>query len=238
MRPPVGQVEGKKQVVEEMFDAIAPRYDLLNRVLSMGIDQGWRKRAIQLLNETHPKRILDVATGTADLALAAMTVKPEKIVGVDISEGMLVLGRKKIEARGLTESITLQQADSTALPFPDASFDAVTVAFGVRNFEQLQAGLKEMRRVLVPNGRLIVLEFSRPKAFPVKQAYQFYFKHVLPRVGTAVSGGSGPYQYLNESAMAFPDGDDFLRELRAAGFREAVAEPQTFGIATIYIGTV
>jgi len=234
MRPPVGQVEGKKQAVEQMFDTIAPRYDLLNRVLSMGIDQGWRKRVVALLREDAPRHILDVATGTADLALAAAQLKPEHITGVDIAEGMLDVGRKKIANQGLSQTINLQRGDSESLPFTAESFDAVTVAFGVRNFENLQAGLSEMRRVLRPGGKLVVLEFSKPNHFPVKQLYSFYFRHVLPRIGSTVSGVSGPYQYLNESAMAFPDGAAFVAELVKAGYQKPTAEPQTFGIATIY----
>ncbi|MBL7977903.1 MAG: bifunctional demethylmenaquinone methyltransferase/2-methoxy-6-polyprenyl-1,4-benzoquinol methylase UbiE [Bacteroidetes Order II. Incertae sedis bacterium] len=234
MRPPVGQIEGKKQAVEQMFDTIAPRYDLLNRVLSLGIDQGWRKRVVALLSADKPQKILDVATGTADLALASMRLQPEHIIGVDIAEGMLEVGRKKIATLDLSDKITLQRGDSENLPFEDNRFDAVTVAFGVRNFENLYAGLAEMRRVLRPGGKLVVLEFSKPSHFPIKQLYSFYFRQVLPRVGSTVSGVSGPYQYLNESAMAFPDGKDFMVELTKAGYHTVTAEPQTFGIATIY----
>lgn len=236
-KPPVGQVLGKKVQVEQMFDAVAHRYDLLNRVLSMGIDQGWRKRAMQLLAPEKPQQVLDVATGTADLALMAFKLlRPKKIVGVDISEGMLALGREKIAERGLSDFITLQKGDSEALPFEAASFDAAMVSFGVRNFENLAAGLSEIRRVLKPNAKLMVLEFSRPKAFPIKQLYNFYFKNILPKVGGTVSGVKGAYEYLNESAMQFPDGEAFLTEMRNAGFKDLYQEPKTFGIATIYVG--
>ena len=234
--PPVGEVEGKKQEVERMFDAIAPRYDLLNRVLSLGIDQQWRKKAVRLLADEQPRRILDVATGTADLALQALTLEPEHVVGVDIAEEMLAIGRQKIAARGLDDRITLRRGDAEHLPFEDDAFDAALVAFGVRNFQDLDAGLREMQRVLRPGGVLVVLEFSRPRAFPIKQLYRFYSRHVLPRVGSAVSQDSGAYQYLPDSVAAFPDGDDFLLRMRAAGYHDLSWQPLTFGIASLYKG--
>jgi demethylmenaquinone methyltransferase/2-methoxy-6-polyprenyl-1,4-benzoquinol methylase len=236
IKPPVGQVEGKKHHIETMFDAVAHRYDFLNRAFSLGIDKLWRRNAINILQKTGAKHILDVATGTADLAIAAMRVQPEHITGVDISEGMLALGRKKIAERGLTQTISLQQADSENLPFADASFEAVMVSFGVRNFENLQAGLKEMRRVLKPNGIVIILEFSKPQTFPIKQLFNFYFHRILPPIGSKVSGVDGAYQYLNESAMEFPDGEKFLEQMKQAGFSQLKRTPQTFGIATIYTG--
>src|SRR5690606_17252523 len=218
---------------------IAPRYDLLNRVLSFGTDVWWRKRAVAFLGETlpfRPRRLLDVATGTADLAVEALSLGPEEVVGVDISAEMLRLGARKLAKRGLMDRIRLEQADAAALPFDDASFDGALVAFGVRNFEDLRAGLAGIRRVLRPAAPLVVLEFGHPTAFPVKQAYEAYARHVLPRVGRAVSGSDEAYTYLPESVAAFPDGADFLRELEAVGFREAEAKPLTFGIVSLYRG--
>jgi demethylmenaquinone methyltransferase/2-methoxy-6-polyprenyl-1,4-benzoquinol methylase len=238
-KPPVGQAEGKRAQVEAMFDEIAPRYDLLNRVLSFGTDVWWRRRAVAFLGEAlaaRPRRLLDVATGTADLAVAALALGPEQVVGVDISEGMLRLGAQKLARRGLMDRIRLEQADAAALPFADAAFDGALVAFGVRNFEDLRAGLAGIRRVLRPGAPLVVLEFSHPTAFPIKQVYEAYSKHVLPRVGRAVSGSDEAYTYLPESVAAFPDGADFLREMAAAGFRETVAKPLTFGVASLYRG--
>lgn len=236
--PPIGEAEGKKQQVEAMFDAIAPRYDLLNRVLSMGIDQRWRSQAIQLLEEIEPRRILDVATGTADLAIKALKLNPEKVVGVDISEEMLRFGRQKVEEIGEQNRIELKRGDSERLPFSDNQFDAALVAFGVRNFEDLNKGLAEINRVLRPGGRLVVLEFSRPRAFPVKQAYGFYSRHILPRIGGAVSGDKGAYEYLPESVAAFPDGGAFLERMAQVGFDNLEWKPLTFGIASLYQGDV
>jgi demethylmenaquinone methyltransferase / 2-methoxy-6-polyprenyl-1,4-benzoquinol methylase len=236
--PPIGEAEGKKQQVEAMFDAIAPRYDLLNRVLSMGIDQRWRSQAIKLLEEIEPRRILDVATGTADLAIKALKLNPEKVVGVDISEEMLRFGRQKVEEIGEQNRIELKRGDSERLPFSDNQFDAALVAFGVRNFEDLNKGLAEINRVLRPGGRLVVLEFSRPRAFPVKQAYGFYSRHILPRIGGAVSGDKGAYEYLPESVAAFPDGGAFLERMAQVGFDNLEWKPLTFGIASLYQGDV
>jgi len=229
---------GKKSRVREMFDRIAPRYDLLNRLLSGGIDQAWRRKAVNVLKEDGPGRILDVATGTADLAIMASALHPEKIVGVDIAEEMLQLGREKIRRRGLEGIISLQSGDAERLPFSDRQFDAAMVAFGVRNFESLTSGLVEIHRVLRRGGRLVVLEFSRPRAFPVKQLYGVYGRRILPLIGRIVSGDPGAYTYLPESIQAFPDGEDFLTELRRAGFVDASARPLTFGIASIYTGRV
>lgn len=234
--PPIGEVEGKKQQVEEMFDAIAPRYDLLNRILSLGIDRQWRRKAVAMLREDHPKRILDVATGTADLAIEALTLEPKKIVGVDISEEMLKIGRQKIEKLGETDRIQLRRGDSERLPFSDKQFDAALVAFGVRNFENLGKGLSEIARVLKPGGALVVLEFSHPRAFPIKQVYQVYSKHILPRIGNTVSKNDGAYRYLPDSVAAFPDGQAFLKEMEAAGFGDLRQKPLTFGIASLYAG--
>ena len=237
--PPVGEAEGKAERVEQMFDAIAPRYDLLNRVLSLGIDQRWRTQAIRLLDGDRPQRVLDVATGTADLAIKAeRLLHPREVVGVDLSEEMLHVGREKLAKRGLSTRITLERADAASLPFPDGGFDAVLVAFGVRNFEDLDAGLREMARVLRPGGALVVLEFSHPRTFPVKQLYRLYAQHVLPRIGSALSQDSGAYQYLPDSVAAFPDGPDFLARMANAGYRDLLWQPLTFGIASLYKGRV
>lgn len=237
--PPVGEVEGKGERIEAMFDAIAPRYDLLNRVLSLGIDQHWRTKAIRLLESEHPQRILDVATGTADLAIKAeRQLHPREVVGVDLSEEMLRYGRVKVDRLGLNPRITLVKGDAERLPFDDASFDAVLVAFGVRNFEDLDAGLRDIRRVLRPGGSLVVLEFSRPRATPIKELYSFYSRNVLPRIGSLVSSDSGAYQYLPDSVAAFPDGPDFLARMQGAGYERLVWKPLTFGIASIYKGRV
>ncbi|MEM1055366.1 MAG: bifunctional demethylmenaquinone methyltransferase/2-methoxy-6-polyprenyl-1,4-benzoquinol methylase UbiE [Bacteroidota bacterium] len=238
-KPPVGQAPGKKDQVEAMFDEIAPRYDALNRLLSGGIDVWWRKKAVQSLRTAlagQPDRLLDVATGTADLALALLEAEPREVVGVDISDGMLDLGRKKVSKKNLDDRITLVQGDAADLPFETDSFDGATVAFGVRNFEDLRAGLAGMRRVLRPGAPLVVLEFSHPQAFPVKQAYEAYSKHVLPRVGKAVSGSSEAYEYLPESVAQFPDGQAFVQEMQAAGYTQCTAKPLTFGIASLYRG--
>ncbi len=235
--PPIGESPGKKEQVEAMFDSIAPRYDLLNRVLSFGIDQRWRRQAVDLLRDASPRRILDVATGTADLALQVLTLEPEKVIGVDISEEMLRIGRQKISEAGEEARVELRKGDSERLPFSDSQFDAALVAFGVRNFENLGRGLQEIQRVLRPGGKLVVLEFSHPRAFPVKQVYGFYSRYILPRVGGAVSGDAGAYKYLPDSVAAFPDGEDFLSQLDSAGFGELLWKPLTFGVASLYRGT-
>jgi len=234
--PPIGEVEGKKAQVEAMFDAIAPRYDLLNRVLSFGIDRRWRRKAVAMLEAEQPQRILDVATGTADLALEAIRLDPKKVVGVDISEEMLRRGREKIERLGLSDRIVLQRGDAEKLPFSDNQFHAAMVAFGVRNFQDLDKGLAEIRRVLRPGGVLVVLEFSKPRAFPIKQAYAFYSRFILPRVGRAVSKNDGAYRYLPDSVAAFPDGEAFLDRMRQAGYHDLTCQALTFGIASVYKG--
>ena len=240
LKPPIGDAAGKTAHVEAMFDEIAPRYDLLNRVLSFGTDVWWRRRAVASLGAalgTHrPDRLLDVATGTADLAIAALALGPREVVGVDISDGMLEVGRAKLRRKGLDQRVPLVQGDAADLPFETASFDGALVAFGVRNFENLEAGLAGIRRVLRPGAPLVVLEFSQPTAFPVKQGYAFYSKHVLPRIGRAVSGSSEAYEYLPESVAAFPAGEAFLRVFRTAGFRDTTATPLTFGIVSLYRG--
>lgn len=219
-----------------MFDAIAPRYDLLNRVLSGGIDQTWRKKVIGRLLADSPGRVLDVATGTGDLAIMAATMGVAKIVGVDISEEMLRVGQQKIDARSLDDRITLQKGDAERLPFSDSQFDAAMVAFGVRNFEDLSEGLSQIYRVIRPGGRLVVLEFSQPKMFPIKQLYNFYGRFILPRIGRMISGNQGAYTYLPESIAVFPEGEQFLDFMREAGFEELDARRLTFGVASMYSG--
>ncbi len=228
----------KKQQVAEMFDSIAFRYDFLNRFLSVGIDVSWRKKAINQLKAIEPKKVLDVATGTADVAL--MTFKmlhAEKIIGIDISEGMLDLGRQKIEKLGLTKNIELLKGDSENIHFEDNSFDAITVAFGVRNFENLEMGLKEMHRVLRPGGKLVVLEFSKPKNAAFKVFYNLYMNQIAPSFGKLFSKNNNAYQYLNDSVQAFPEGETFLNIMKQAGFREAYVKPLTLGICSIYCGS-
>ncbi|MCW5924269.1 MAG: bifunctional demethylmenaquinone methyltransferase/2-methoxy-6-polyprenyl-1,4-benzoquinol methylase UbiE [Saprospiraceae bacterium] len=229
---------GKKAEVERMFDKIAPKYDLLNRVLSLGIDVSWRKKALGYLSSARPQEILDVATGTADVAImAAKMLKPQKIVGIDIANMMLDFGREKIKKEGLEQTITLETGDSEQLRFPDASFDAVTVAFGVRNFENLEKGLSEMFRVLRPGGRVVILEFSKPHVFPFKQLYNSYFKYVLPLVGRLTSRDVRAYSYLYESVQAFPEGTDFLNILTQLGYQHPVCKRLTLGICSIYSAT-
>jgi demethylmenaquinone methyltransferase / 2-methoxy-6-polyprenyl-1,4-benzoquinol methylase len=230
------QQAGKKEQVAAMFDSISPKYDLLNHVLSLGIDIYWRKKAINLLKPQKPRLILDIATGTGDFAIEALAAKPEKVIGVDISEGMLAIGREKIKKLKLDNKIELHTGDSEKLLFDNNYFDAVIVSFGVRNFENLLKGLTDMNRVLKPGGTCIVLEFSKPSAFPFKQIYNFYFKHILPFVGKAISKDRAAYEYLPESVQAFPDGKDFLNIFEKAGFQSTKCIPLTFGISSIYIG--
>lgn len=227
--------EKKKQQVEQMFDNIAPKYDFLNHFLSLGIDKLWRKKAIRILSGYKTNLLLDVASGTGDFAIAAAKLKPSKIIGFDISEQMLNVGRAKVQRLGLDHIIEFQKGDSEAMPFDDEHFDAITVAFGVRNFENLENGLKEFVRVLKNDGVAIILEFSKPKYFPMKQLYLFYFFGILPLIGRLVSKDSSAYSYLPESVMAFPDDQKFLTILRNVGFSKASQRRLSFGIATIYI---
>lgn len=226
----------KKDQVAEMFNNISPKYDLLNHVLSLGIDIIWRKKAINQLREHAPKLILDIATGTGDFAIEALALHPEKVIGVDISEGMLAEGRKKMKKRKLDHLIELQLGDSEGLGFEDNKFDAVIVAFGVRNFENLEKGLADMYRVLKPGGKTVILEFSKPYAFPMKQAYSFYSSKVLPQIGKLISKDHAAYTYLPESVEAFPDGEDFLAILKKVGFHSTLCKSLTFGISSIYTG--
>lgn len=222
----------KREQVERMFDAISPRYDLLNRLFSLGVDQGWRRKVIRLVAAEKVDRLLDVATGTADLALMAAGKVPH-VTGVDISEGMLEHGREKVKKAGLAERITLVRGDAADLPLAEESFDAVTVAFGVRNFEDLPQGIRGMLRVLRPGGRLFVLEFSRPHGL-IGPFYRFYFHRVMPFVGRLVSKDSAAYSYLPASVEAFPEGTAFETILRDAGGRDVRSERLTGGIATLY----
>ncbi|MCI0750335.1 MAG: bifunctional demethylmenaquinone methyltransferase/2-methoxy-6-polyprenyl-1,4-benzoquinol methylase UbiE [Flammeovirgaceae bacterium] len=224
----------KKQQVAKMFDSISHRYDFLNHFLSLGVDNIWRWKAVQLLREYRPKLILDVATGTGDFALALNRINPDKIIGVDISEGMLEIGRKKIAARSLTDKIELISGDSEKIPFGENKFDAVTVGFGVRNFENLEAGLTDILRVLKPGGQLVILEFSKPARFPFKQVFNFYFNIILPKIGRFISKDKAAYTYLPESVEAFPDGEKFIHILNKTGFKNAACSPLTFGISSIY----
>jgi demethylmenaquinone methyltransferase/2-methoxy-6-polyprenyl-1,4-benzoquinol methylase len=226
----------KKEQVTEMFDNISPKYDLLNHLLSAGIDIYWRKRAIRLLKKQQPKIILDIATGTGDFAIEALSLNPEKIIGVDISEGMLAVGREKIAKLKKDNIISLQSGDSESLTFANNYFDAIIVSFGVRNFQNLLAGLTEMNRVLKPTGTCVVVEFSKPRSFPFKQLYNFYFKYILPLIGKTVSKDSSAYTYLPESVQAFPDGEAFLDIFKKAGFINTKCIPLTFGICSIYVG--
>ncbi len=237
--PPIGEVEGKAEAIEDMFDAVAPQYDLLNRVLSLGIDRYWRTRAVRLLADEQPTRVLDVATGTADLAIKAERIlHPREVVGIDLSAEMLQYGREKLDRLGLSPRISLVQGDAEDLPFADDAFDAALVAFGVRNFEDLKAGLRGIRRVLRPGGALVVLEFSRPRTFPIKQLYAWYSRYVLPRIGGVLSPEQSAYEYLPRSVAAFPDGSDFLDRMDASGYTDLLWKPLTFGIASLYRGSV
>jgi demethylmenaquinone methyltransferase/2-methoxy-6-polyprenyl-1,4-benzoquinol methylase len=227
----------KKQQVARMFDSISGKYDFLNHFLSLGIDIRWRRKAIALLKDLQPKTILDVATGTGDFAVEALRLNPTKVIGVDISEGMLDVGRQKMKARQLDGIIELRSGDSEKLPFEDNFFDAVIVAFGVRNFEDLERGLSEMLRVVRPGGRVVVLEFSRPTKFPMKQLYNAYFTAILPLIGRWVSRDQAAYSYLPESVQAFPDGPDFIRILSDVGYKNPQCKSLTFGISSLYWGS-
>jgi len=224
----------KKDQVEEMFDNISPKYDLLNHLLSINIDKVWRKNVIKKIEKFQPQTILDVATGTADFAIAASRIRNTEITGIDISEGMLTIGRKKIQKRNLSNRIKLIKADSENLPFDENSFDAAIVAFGVRNFENLENGLLEIRRVLKPGGVFFVLEFSKPEKTPFKQVYRIYFNRILPTVGRLISKDKNAYAYLPESVNEFPCGEKFIAILAKVGLIKNAFYPQTFGIATIY----
>lgn len=227
----------KKEQVTEMFDTISENYDGLNRVISFGIDVKWRKKVVALVGEIKPNRILDVATGTGDLAINLAKTGASEIVGLDISSGMLAVGKHKIVDQKLQETITMVQGDSENLPYDDKHFDAITVAFGVRNFENLEKGLSEIYRVLKPGGIFVVLETSVPTKTPYKQGYSFYCSKILPLIGKTFSKDKSAYSYLSESAASFPHGEAFNNILKKIGFIEIKDRPQTFGVATIYTAT-
>ncbi len=228
---------GKKEQVAQMFDTISGNYDGLNRVISFGIDVKWRKKVLQLVENKNPDTILDIATGTGDLAILMTKTKATKIIGLDISEGMLDVGRKKIADKNLQNKIEMILGDSENMPFPDNHFDAITVSFGIRNFENLEKGLSEILRVLKPNGIFVILETSNPTKTPFKQGYNFYTKNILPLIGKFFSKDNVAYGYLSESAAVFPFGEALNNILRKVGFIDVVAMPQTFGVATIYTST-
>jgi demethylmenaquinone methyltransferase/2-methoxy-6-polyprenyl-1,4-benzoquinol methylase len=227
----------KKEQVATMFNNISKTYDFLNHFLSLGIDIIWRKKAISELKGDDPKQILDVATGTGDFAFESLKIlNPEKIIGVDISQGMLDIARQKIEKRNLSKRFEVRLGDSEKLLFDDNTFDAVTVAYGVRNYESLEKGLTDMLRVLKPGGKVVILEFSNPRAFPVKQLYSFYFHYITPSIGKIFSKDNSAYKYLPESVAAFPDGNDFINLMKRVGYQNTKSRPLAFGISSIYTG--
>ena len=232
--PYKGSNLAKKEQVTQMFDTISGNYDDLNRVISFGIDVKWRKNVLKLVAEKKPTTILDIATGTGDLAILMAATNAEKIIGLDISAGMLEVGKKKVEDKKLSNVIDLVLGDSENIPFEDNHFDAITVGFGVRNFENLEKGFAEILRVLKPNGIFVILETSVPEKTPYKQGYKFYTKNILPVIGKIFSKDNSAYGYLSESAAVFPYGEALNNILRKTGFIDVVAMPQTFGVATIY----
>ena len=225
----------KKEAVQGIFNDIAPSYDRLNHFLSLNIDKKWRRKAIRCLQGNDKGKLLDVACGTGDFSIAASQAGVSRIIGIDISEKMLEIGRKKVEAAGLAAKIDLRYGDSERMEFADETFDAVTVAFGVRNFEHLEIGLKEMYRVLKQEGKVVILEFSMPRYFLMRQLYRFYFRHILPLVGGWISGNKGAYVYLPESVSRFPQGNDFLQILSVCGFKRTFQKRLTFGVASLYV---
>jgi len=238
IKPYQNKESSKKTQVTNMFNNIAPYYDVLNHVLSLGIDIIWRKKAIKLLKKSNPKTILDIATGTADLAIEASRQIPDaKIIGLDISPKMIEIGKKKITKKNLLDQISLEVGDSEKLRFESKSFDATTAAFGVRNFENLEDGLNEMFRILNPGGQIVVLEFSKPTIFPFKQLFNLYFKYILPLIGKIKSKDPKAYKYLYESVQQFPDYAKFGEVLERVGFKEIKYKPLSLGICTIYLGT-
>lgn len=228
---------GKKEQVEKMFDAISGNYDGLNRVISLGIDVKWRKKVVEIVGKNNPKQILDIATGTGDLAIMMSKLNPDKIVGLDISAGMLEVGKQKISKLNLADKIEMIVGDSENMPFDNNTFDAITVSFGVRNFANLDKGIREIARVLKPTGVLVILETSNPTKFPFKQGYKLYTNIFLPIVGKLFSKDKVAYSYLSESANSFPFGETFNNILQKNGFSTTKHEPVTFGVATIYTAT-
>ena len=225
---------GKKEQVKEMFNTISKEYDGLNRVISFGIDVKWRKKVVALVLDHKAENVLDIATGTGDLAIQFAKSGINKVTGLDLSPGMLDIGRQKVDNKGLSGQVEMIQGDSEKLPFEDNSFDAATVAFGVRNFEHLEVGLSEIRRVLKKGGLLVVLETSVPTRTPFKQGYKFYTRYILPLIGRIFSRDRSAYAYLSESAASFPYGTEFNNILKKIGFIAMENRPQTFGVATIY----
>ena len=237
IRPYSDSKDSKKQQVESMFDTISDNYDRLNRVISLGIDQSWRKKVIKRVIDHRPETVLDVATGTGDLVIALAASRAKELIGLDISKGMLKTGEQKIRDKQLQDRIKMQQGDAEAIPYADDHFDAITVAFGVRNFENLEKGLQEMRRVLKPGGLVVILETAVPTKFPFKQFYKLYSNNLLPLIGRLFSKDRSAYQYLSESASVFPYGEAFNNILRNSGFIQVEDMPQTFGVASIYKAT-
>lgn len=229
------QGSSKKAEVEEMFDDIAPRYDLLNHLLTFGVDMHWRKKAIRALAQYQPQLVVDIATGTADFAVAALKLNPQQVIGLDISNEMLRVGRKKIDEKGFSDRIELVQGDSENLQLETDTVDAITVGFGVRNFENLEQGLSEMLRVLKPGKAAVILEPAFPSQFPLKQMFTFYFRYITPLIGKAVSGSDAAYKYLPESVRAFPNGEAFLDICRKVGFSKVSYKPLTFGACSFYL---
>ena len=234
---PYDSGQSKKEEVAQMFNNISANYDFLNHFLSLGIDHLWRKRAVKQLQKQQPKVLLDLATGTGDFAIACLELKPEKIIGMDISSGMLEVGKQKMKKRAFDNIIDMQLGDSENMPFEDHTFDAITVGFGVRNYENLEKGLGEMLRVLKPGGQAVILEFSKPKAFPVKQLFGFYSKVLIPLFGKYISKDERAYTYLPESVAAFPEGAAFVAVLEKVGYQTSEPIRLSGGIASIYIGT-
>ena len=225
---------GKKEQVEKMFDKVSENYDFLNRVLTFGIDIRWRKKVVKAVAKNNPKKLLDIATGTGDFAIMLAELNPDKVIGLDISQGMLDIGIEKIKNKNLTSLIDMIQGDSENMPFEDNTFDAITIGFGVRNFENLDKGLQEIHRVLKPKGILAILETSQPEKFPMKQLFKFYSKYIIPTIGGLFSKDKSAYSYLPESAAAFPYGENFNNILQKNGFNNATNKPLTFGIASMY----
>lgn len=236
VKPYKTEDKSKKEEVAQMFNNISKRYDFLNHFLSLGIDKIWRKKAVKMLRDVQPKKILDLATGTGDFAIASLKLNPTEIIGMDISDGMLDVGRVKMKKKGYDSIISMRNGDSENLPFEDNYFDALTVGFGVRNYENLEKGLSEMLRVVRPGGKLVILEFSKPKKFPVKQYYAFHSKYIIPFFGKRISKDSSAYAYLPESVAAFPEGKDFENILLKLGYKNVQAKLVSGGIATIYSG--
>ena len=235
---PYNEEESKAAQVEKMFDNIAPAYDKLNHALSWNIDKSWRRKAINLLKPFQPQRVMDVATGTGDFAIQAYHIlHPQELIGTDISEGMMNIGRAKVKQAGLDKHISFAKEDCTSLSFPDHRFDAITVAFGIRNFEHLDQGLQEMYRVLVPGGHLVILELSEPEGFPMKQLYAIYSKVVIPTIGKFLSKDRSAYTYLPQSIKAFPQGEVMQNIIRKAGFSQVSFKRLTLGICTLYFAT-